>query len=261
MIDIHSHILYGVDDGSSSAEETKAMLDIAVSEGISCIIATPHYILGNNDYDRQSLLSRYEDVKKLIAHHHMPIELKLGNELFVDFMLPQKLSKKECFSLADSHYVLVEFSHMTKRTTVENLVYELKLQNYIPVIAHPERSFDMDEDMDLLLELIEQGCYLQSNTGSLIGVYGKEVKKMVYELLDRQMISFLSTDAHTTKRRAPRVREAYDIVREKYGNEYADKLFSENAKKLLCDEYIQPAEVRAAVKNNFVEKIKYIFTR
>lgn len=260
MIDIHSHILYGVDDGSSDEEETKKMLNIAVDEGISCIIASPHYIVANNNYDRQDLQKRYEEVKKYITSQKIPLEIRLGNELFVDCMLAEKLKEGECFTLADSDYVLLEFSHMSKRMSIEHVIYELQIKGYRVIIAHPERTFDIS-DIDFLIELIENGSYLQSNTGSLTGLYGKEVQKMVDQLLERNMISFFSTDAHTSKRRAPRIREAYDIVNSRCGDKYAEDLFHENAKKILLNEYIECAKVKKISTSNFVEKIKYIFKR
>lgn len=259
MVDIHSHILYGVDDGASSERETKKMLDIAVKEGIDCIIATPHYIVGNNEYNKQQLISRYKDVLNIIKENNIPIKLELGNELLADSELISQIEEQACFSLAGSNYLLIEFSPRTSEYIIRNLIYNVKLKGYTPIIAHPERTFNLEQDLEKLLELIEQDCLLQSNTGSLTGVYGSKVQKMVYELLDRRMISFISTDAHSTRRRSPKMKEAYELTKERCGEKYAQDLFMKNGIKVLKNEIIECAKPIEKVKESFLTKLKYVF--
>ncbi|GMQ56968.1 tyrosine protein phosphatase [Vallitalea sediminicola] len=259
MIDIHSHILYGVDDGSPTIQETIKMLKIAVDEGIESIIATPHYIIGANKYSKEELLIRYEEVCNVIQKENIPIKLLLGNELFADAMLPDKIVDEDCFSLSNSKYVLVEFSPRTAKYSVNNLIYSISLKGYIPIIAHPERTFAVKDIDDILIELIKKGCFLQLNSGSITGIYGEKVKKMALELLERHMIHFIATDSHSSRRRSPRIIKAYKFVEDKYGKIYANQLFNDNGLKVLNNSHIEYEEPKIKTNNGLIHKLKYIF--
>lgn len=259
MIDIHNHILYEIDDGSSSRDETTHMLKIAVDDGIESIIATPHYIIGGNQYNREDLLERYQEVCDIIDKENIPIKLILGNELFADAMLPGKIVDEDCFTLGNSQYVLVEFSLRTPKQIIENLIYKISLKGYTPIIAHPERTFTLKENQDMLMELIKRGCFFQLNAGSITGFYGDRVKKIANELLERQMIHFVASDAHSNRRRSPKLKKAYHIISEKYGEKYAHRLFVENGLKVLSNatiDYVEPVSTR---NNSFIKRLKYIF--
>ncbi|WP_304942513.1 tyrosine-protein phosphatase [Vallitalea guaymasensis] len=259
MIDIHSHILYGVDDGSPTIQETIKMLKIAVDEGIESIIATPHYIIGANKYSKEELLLRYEDVCDIIQKENIPIKLLLGNELFADAMLPDKIVDGDCFTLGNSKYVLVEFSPRTSKYSVNSVIYNICLKGYIPIIAHPERTFAYEDINDILIELIKKGCFLQLNSGSITGIYGEKVKKLALELLERHMVHFIATDSHSSRRRSPRIRKAYEFVEDKYGEEYANQIFNNNGLKVLDNDSIEYQEPKSKTNNGLMHKLKYIF--
>ena len=242
MIDMHSHILYGVDDGSGSRSETIEMLNIAVEEGIETIVATPHYIIGCNNYTKEELIGRYNDILDLVKENKIAIDIKLGNELFADSMLPQKVIDGDCFTLAGTDYVLLEFSKRTTKQIIENLIYQLNLNGYKVIIAHPERTFDIKGDLEILIELMKKGCLFQMNTGSLTGVYGDKVYKAALEMLDRNMIHIVSTDAHTNRRRSPKLRTAYKIISDRCGQDNADKLCNDHARQVLNNETIEYVE-------------------
>lgn len=253
MIDIHSHILYGVDDGAASQKTTIEMLNIAVEEGIKSIIATPHFIIGSNMYNNEGLLQRYKEVCELIRENDIPIELYLGNELFGDALLADSLESGIGFTLANSKYVLTEFSYNTPSHTINNILYNVFLKGYTPVIAHPERVFKK-EDKTLIIDLIHKGCFLQMNTGSITGLYGKTVKRLAYDLLESNMIHIMATDAHTSGKRSPRVKEAYNIISTRYGNERAEKLFITNGTHIINNtdiDYVEPT-----IKAGFITRIR-----
>ncbi|GKX31772.1 exopolysaccharide biosynthesis protein [Vallitalea longa] len=259
MIDIHSHILFGVDDGSASLEQTMSMLRIAVDEGIESIIATPHYIIGANKYTKADLLSRYEEVCNIIEKENIPIKLMLGNELFADAMLPDMLVNGECCTLGNSKYVLVEFSPRTAKYSINNLIYNISLKGYTPIIAHPERTFAPDDVDTILKELVKKGCYLQMNSGSVTGIYGEKVNKIAIELLDRHMVHFVATDSHTHRRRSPRVKKAYEFVENRCGARYAEQIFNDNGLKVINDSLIEYVEPKDKINNGLIHKLKYIF--
>lgn len=259
MIDIHSHILYHVDDGSSSRDETIKMLHIAVEEGIKCIIATPHYIIGSNGYVKEELRNRYKEVCELIEEEQMPIKLYLGNELFADAMLVSKLVEEDCHTLNNSQYVLIEFSPGTSENIVEKTIYNVTLKGYKPIIAHPERTFHRKRDLNVLRDLIRRGCLIQVNGGSIRGLYGDEIKKFAHVLLKHQMVHFVASDAHTSRRRSPKLRSAYDAVKEAYGEAYAKRIFIENGEQVIKNEVVAYVEPIVQEKKGLVNRLRCIF--
>ena len=196
-IDIHSHILYGIDDGSKSIEESINIIKEYIKMGFTDIVVTPHYIENSkyetNNIDKENIL---KTLKQELKKQNININLYLGNEVFVNNNLEELLKKKEIATINNSKYLLIEFPMNEKPKDINNIIYELKIKGIIPIIAHPERYDYVEKNPNLVLEWIEEGALLQSNYGSIIGVYGSGPQKTIKKLLKKDLIDFLATDIH-----------------------------------------------------------------
>lgn len=238
FVDIHCHILPGVDDGSQSPEETKAMLEKAWDEGIQIMVATPHYHKqrGKNDIDlikKQLLLTR-----KLAKEVHPKMQICLGMEIYYGEDVPELLKTGKAVSIRKSRYILVEFSPGDDFQYILNAVRKLQMSGHTVIIAHIERYNCLREDISNVEYLREMGAYLQVNAGSITGSYGRSVKKFLREVLKAHLVQLVGTDAHSPEKRSPKMQEAYKEVVKRCGEEYADQIFGQNAKKVLRNEEI-----------------------
>ena len=238
FVDIHCHILPGVDDGSQTPEETKAMLQKAWDEGIQIMVATPHYHKqrGKNDIDlikKQLLLTR-----KLAKEVHPKMQICLGMEIYYGEDVPELLKTGKAVSIRKSRYILVEFSPGDDFQYILNAVRKLQMSGHTVIIAHIERYNCLREDISNVEYLREMGAYLQVNAGSITGSYGRSVKKFLREVLKAHLVQLVGTDAHGPEKRSPKMQEAYKEVVKRCGEEYADQIFGQNAKKVLRNEEI-----------------------
>ena len=238
FVDIHCHILPGVDDGSQTPEETKAMLQKAWDEGIQIMVATPHYHKqrGKNDIElikKQLLLTR-----KLAKEVNPKMQICLGMEIYYGEDVPELLKEGRVVSIRKSRYILVEFSPGDEFQYILNAVRKLQMSGHTVIIAHIERYNCLRKDISNVEYLREMGAYLQVNTGSITGSYGRSVKKFLREVLKAQLVQLVGTDAHGSERRTPKMQEAYKEVVKRCGEEYADQIFGQNAKKVLRNEEI-----------------------
>lgn len=198
-IDIHTHILPGVDDGSSSIEITMDMVKTAYEEGIRKMIATPHYHIGHHHKSAETLRKIYETTRETIEERYPDFELYLGNELFYSDGIIEKVEQGKALSLAGSRYVLLEFRVDESYRIIYAGVTGFLRARYIPVIAHVERYKNIMSDKKHLEELRSAGALLQMNLSSV-----KKHQKLVKEGL----IDILGTDCHDNERRAPEMKEA-----------------------------------------------------
>ena len=238
FVDIHCHILPGVDDGSQTPEETKAMLQKAWDEGIQIMVATPHYHKqrGKNDIElikKQLLLTR-----KLAKEVNPKMQICLGMEIYSGEDVPELLKEGRVVSIRKSRYILVEFSPGDEFQYILNAVRKLQMSGHTVIIAHIERYNCLRKDISNVEYLREMGAYLQVNTGSITGSYGRSVKKFLREVLKAHLVQLVGTDAHGSERRTPKMQEAYKEVVKRCGEEYADQIFGQNAKKVLRNEEI-----------------------
>ena len=237
FVDIHCHILPGVDDGSQTPEETKAMLQKAWDEGIQIMVATPHYHKqrGKNDIElikKQLLLTR-----KLAKEVHPKMQICLGMEIYYGEDVPELLKEGRVVSIRKSRYILVEFSPGDEFQYILNAVRKLQMSGHTVIIAHIERYNCLRKDISNVEYLREMGVIFQVNTGSITGSWKKR-KEIFKKVLKAHLVQLVGTDAHGSERRTPKMQEAYKEVVKRCGEEYADQIFGQNAKKVLRNEEI-----------------------
>lgn len=238
FIDIHSHILPGVDDGSDSLETSMRMLKCAAADGILKIILTPHNKPGHRHMHFSKMPAKVEELCNMMREEDINIELHMGNELYYRNGLLDELENGTAKTLAASNYVLVEFNPMEDYDYIRNGIYSLLMGGYYPILAHAERYQNVCAKKYRINDLIEMGCYIQVNAGSVMGKFGQKTKRIVKNMLKRQIIHFIATDAHDLGKRAPSLSKCADYVSKKYGEDYSEKLFYENPLYVIEDREI-----------------------
>jgi len=238
-LDIHSHVLPGVDDGSKDMDMTMELLQMAYDEGVRYMMATPHYYPGHRNAGCEKLIQTYQEVKKEIQKQGMDMELFLGNEIYYKDEVPQLLRKKEIFTLNDSRYVLVEFNVNMEYKKINEAIKRLVMEGYYPIIAHVERYGCLLKREDLVQELIEQGAYIQVNAETFLGGMFDGYKKFVMKLFAKGMVHFLGSDAHRTDWRRPVMEEAVSLLYKKMDASLVDKVVKDNPKHFLEKNFIK----------------------
>ena len=225
MVDIHCHILPGIDDGSKSWEMTVEMCRMAAQDGITHMVATPH---SNDvyDYDRDRYI-------EMLGPLHDAADGQLTFSLGCDFHfssdnIQDALAHPRRYTIGDSQYLLVEFSDFGLPPTVTQDLLMLMSNGMVPVITHPERNQILLRRPEMVLEFVEQGCLVQVTANSFTGFWGKRSKKMAEWLLERAAIHVIASDAHDPARRRPVLSEARDVILELAGAEIADGLVTQN---------------------------------
>ena len=231
MIDIHSHLIPEVDDGSQSLEESLSLLKQAEQDGITELITTPHFMKnGEFRIKASELVQRLSELKQAYTGS---IKLHLGNELYIHPDLPELLEKGEVLTLAESDYILVEFPFQNYKDEYDEILYELSLK-YRIVIAHPERYSYVQEDPNFCLRWLNEGYYLQANQNSL---FKKETNKTLIPKIENGFVSFMASDAHNEHRLCV-LSEARKLLEEEFGERFAVQLTQENPEKILMNEPI-----------------------
>ncbi len=234
MIDIHSHLVYGVDDGSKSIEDTITMLKEAKKVGFTDVIFTPHYMEDYYEVPCDEITSRISNIKDLAEG--INIKIHQGNEIYATENIIEFINSKKAMCLNNSRYVLIEFPMQTKPINMDQVIYLLLQEGKIPIVAHPERYNYVRENPNMLLEYIEQGVLFQSNYGSIIGMYGNDIKETAKKLLTHNMIHFLGSDNHRINTVYKHIPEALKLLEKWIGEEKTLELTTENPSYILNDE-------------------------
>jgi len=232
MIDIHTHILPAVDDGARNEAESLLMLRAAIREGIHTIVATPHYNR-KHSLEKASILDKVENLKQLAKNDQLKIDILPGQEIRLYGDLLEDYQAGKILTLADnSNYMLIElpFKHVPQHT--ESLLHEIEAQGIKPVIVHPERNLEFLENPDKLYQLVAKGALTQLTTSSLIGYFGKNVQNFSRQLIERNWVHTIATDAHNTSDRPFNMSQAYEEIAKRYGVDYVS-YFNGNARLMI----------------------------
>lgn len=212
MVDFHTHILYGVDDGAKTPEDTIKMLKEAREVGFDKIILTSHYM---EDYYKSDVLERNKKkmaIDAYIQKQNMDLKLYLGNEIFITENLMGLLKTGKICTQNNTSYMLFELPFNIKPINIFDLIFEMQSHKIIPVLAHPERYSYFYSEPEIFYELVQKGVLLQVNFGSFIGEYGKRAKIMAEKLLTCNSVHFLGSDVHKPNSIYKKMSEILDIL-------------------------------------------------
>lgn len=248
MIDVHSHIIPAIDDGSYSIEETLKMLEEAEKTGFTDIIATSHYIENYYEIDVEQRQRSVDEINNKLEENGINIKVHCGSEIYVSQNMIDLIKNKKASSLANTKYVLFELPMNNNIMYLDDIIFEIQSAGFIPVIAHPERYSYVQDNPKMLVELINKGVLFQGNFGSIIGKYGNTAKKTLKKLLQYNMIHFLGSDAHRSNSIYTNIDTAITELQKVISEEKLIELTVKNPKRLLKNEDIDIGTV--IVKNN-----------
>ncbi|MEC2076060.1 tyrosine-protein phosphatase [Metabacillus fastidiosus] len=250
MIDIHSHILPNVDDGPQNINDSITMAQMAVEEGITKIIATPHHQNGRYINKKEKILKEVEALNQLLERENIHLEVLPGQETRIYGEIMGDLEKGEILSLNQSNYLFIELpsGHVPRYT--EQLLFDIQLKGLTPIIVHPERNAQIFEDPDLIYKLVEKGILTQVTAGSLTGQFGKEIQKFTCQLIEAGLTHFIASDSHNVTNRSFQFTAAMNILTKEFGNPVAI-VFKENAELIVDGNNINREIPERIIKRKF----------
>ena len=243
MIDIHSHIVFDVDDGPQSRGESKVLLEEAYTQGVRTIVSTSHRRKGMFETPEDKIAANFSEVKQLAQEIGPDLTILYGAEIYFSGDALEKLEKDLIPRLNGTRYALIEFSMNTPYRDIHSALSKILLLGITPVIAHIERYHALENDEKRVKELINMGCYTQINSSSvlkpkLFGDAHKFMKKRAAYFLEKNLVHVVASDMHNLDNRPPFMKEAYELITKKYGRDRARDLFETNPAKILRDQII-----------------------
>lgn len=238
MVDLHSHLIWGIDDGSKSKEMTINMLRQAVEGGTKKLVFTPHYLPGYYEVPIIEVREKAKEISLLTKEEGLDIEIYCGQEVYFTENMLEYLENELIGTINESRYMLIEFNMRNFSVKeVIDILYEIQLKGIVPVIAHPERYHKFIKNPSLINEFIKEGFLFQLNLGSITGDFGKEVKKTAEVFLKNKIYSFLGSDAHRDEKRNPDMSIGIEILKA-MDNNYFSYLRASGEELLNNDEII-----------------------
>ena len=233
MVDIHCHLLPATDDGSPDWETSEQMCAMAIQDGITAIVCTPHA----NDtyaYDRSRHMETLTELKKRVSDK---LDLRLGCDFHLSFdNIESAVKDPDRFSIAGTDYLLVEFSDFAIPPAVLDALARFVAMGIIPIVTHPERNMILQRRPETVLKLARMGCAIQLTANSFTGRWGEGAKRGCEWLIERQAAHIVATDAHDLKSRPPVLSAAREVISRQYGAELAEALFTANPQAILYNE-------------------------
>ncbi len=244
LIDIHSHIIFGADDGAQSLDEAIELLKLDRDEGACAVFATPHYGAENIYTPEASLvMQKFELLKERAAREVPEVKLYLGTEWYCAYTLSRRIRQRLAFRMNDTDYILTEFleyrdlhgDHYEDADRIFTNLTELKNQGFRPILAHPERYTALQNDRDLAKKLRDSGILLQVNAYDLELNMSLKTKELAQWMAKEKLISFIGSDMHRLSGRTPKMKEGIDWLYANTDEAYADAVSFGNAEKLLIE--------------------------
>ncbi len=233
MIDLHSHILPGIDDGSPDIATSLEMARIAVADGITVMACTPHIFPGVYDNSGRGIAAARDALAAALEAEGIPLQLMIGADVHIAPDLVAGLKGGRVPSLNGSRYFLFEPPHDVLPPRFEAFIFNLLAAGFVPILTHPERLAWVEQQLPLVARLSSGGVIMQITAGSLTGRFGKRVRNLSLRLLDDGLVDIFATDAHNTDRRPPILSEAREMVAERLDEQEAERLFEINPRRIL----------------------------
>jgi protein-tyrosine phosphatase len=221
MIDIHHHLLFGLDDGPETIDGSLAMAEMAIEEGITHIACTPHANYRWN-FDPAINAARMDALRAQLGGR---VVLGSGCDFHVSYdNVTDAIANPTKYTLNGKNYLLIELPDFGLPPNLPETYYELRLAGMTPILTHPERNATLQKQPEKIADWLRSGMIVQITSGSLTGRFGKTAERMAYKLLDDNWVHFIATDAHDTDSRPPQIREVMAMIAKRYGAEMAERL-------------------------------------
>lgn len=243
MIDLHAHILPGLDDGPSREDESLEMCRQAVQDGIQQIVATPHMLDGSYNITKSDVLSKLDSFTPQLHAAGIPLTLLPGGDVHASPEIAANVEQDEVLTVADGkRYILLELPSQTVPTGIQEVVFQLRIAGIVPILSHPERNLAVQRDPNQLIDLAQSGVLFQITAGSLRGRFGRRARKCAARLLEQNLAHVIASDAHSATSRPPRLAAAREIATRIVGPDRATEMVLTNPQKVVAGEVIVPRE-------------------
>lgn len=257
MIDVHSHIIYGVDDGSKSLEQSLEIIKESYNAGFDKIIATPHYIEDYYEVDKIDINNRINTIKQELKKINCPIEIIQGNEIYITENINQLIEDKKATSINDNKYVLFELPLNAEAMNLNRVIYQILSKGRIPILAHPERYPFVQKDPNVLIPLIEDGVIIQSNFGSIVGQYKKSAEITLKKMLEHNMVHLLGSDVHRPNTIYSGIDQCLESIEKIIGKNKLEEIVNINPEMVIRGETIEvsnPIPIKNSLFKNIFKK-------
>ena len=243
MIDIHSHIVFDVDDGPSTIEESLALIGESYRQGVRTIVSTSHRRKGMFETPEDKIFANFSQVKEAAEAKYEGLKILDGGELYYSSDILEKLERGQVPKMNNTRFALIEFSMTTPWKEIHEAVNKVLMLGVTPIIAHIERYNALENKEDRVRKLINMGCYTQINSAhvlkaKLFGDKYRKFKKRARYFLEKNVVHIVASDMHNLDKRPPYMDQAREIIEELYGSSRAYNLFEGNAKTLLENKYL-----------------------
>jgi len=228
MVDLHCHVLPAIDDGSESLEQSLEFCRLALEDGVTTLVATPHQKPGQYDNTPEAIRQKVVDLRVALREADLAVEIVEGAEVYLSADLPSRVRERKVSTLgATGRYLLLELPFQQTPLRVEETVFQLKLSGITPVLAHPERIAYFTADMDRLEKMVRLGCLTQLTGSALLGGFGDKTRDFSLRMLERNLVHIIASDAHDTVYRPPVLTRARDAAAEVVGADRAGKMVTD----------------------------------
>jgi protein-tyrosine phosphatase len=240
MIDLHCHLLPGIDDGPDTLDQSLELCRIAVADGTTHAVVTPHIHPGRWENNRASIAQQCASLQEALASHNIPLQLGFAAEVRLTDQIMQQIADNDIpfYGEVDGYNImLLEFPHGHMIPGSENLAQWLLNQGIRPLIAHPERNKQLMKDAAQLQPFIDMGCWLQLTAGSVTGGFGKTAQAIALQLLEDDAVTVLASDGHNNKARQPVLMQTFDYVVQHYGKDRAWRLMQNMPATIVASQF------------------------
>lgn len=243
MVDVHAHILPGIDDGARDWEDALEMAQIAVQSGIDTMVCTPHTNIRGvyENYNDNGLEDLFETFRNKLRQAQIPLHILRGSEVYATMDMQYRIDRGDILPLNGTNCFLVEFSFDQEPDFMREVLYGMQRCGLHPLLAHPERYDCVQAFPELVYEWAQEGIYIQANRASFFGKFGREAQTAVWTLLEHQLITCIASDAHSPIRRTPYFADIYRLLKEEFSEDTARLLLDRQPRMLVMGKQIPPA--------------------
>lgn len=232
MLDIHSHLLFDLDDGAIDIQESVNIIKMAKSIGFEGMIATPHYKQNEYCQTPDNIIKRIDAIKFRLKQEDIKFNIYIGNEIYIFPEMCEFIQNGDIAKLNNSRYILVETPRQEKVLYLEDILFKIRNRGYVPILAHPERYEYIQKDIKYAKKLVQSGVLLQINAGSLIEMHGKKAKSTAKKLLKNSLVSFVATDCHRVGKMYFEYENILKKIKKIVGEERYNKIIFDNPRRV-----------------------------